>query len=246
MTKFLDKINHSKKIIEKAVNKYKNIAVACSFGKDSMVIVHLAKEVMPKIPVFYIATIYKPPETLKYAVKMNQEMNLNIKVYLVAKEVPLIFKNSGIEVILLPVQEFEKTSKKSKEDHKKPLYVTDPDFCCQLLKVEPTKVAVKNLDAWITGLRKTEGWTRANYQEIEIKNNLVKINPILEWTELDVWRYLNSNQIAPNPLYAKGYRSLGCAVCTKITSDDQHERAGRWQSTSKCGGECGIHTKQLK
>lgn len=246
MTNFIKKIEHSKKVIQEAVNQYKNIAVACSFGKDSLVAVHLVKEVSPEIPVFYVATIFKPKETLEYAVKMNQLFNLNLKVYIAAKEIPLVFKNSGVEVVLLPTEEFEKAQKKNQEKYKKPLYETNPDLCCQLLKVEPTKIAVKNLDAWIAGLRKTEGHTRENYQEVEKKGDLYKINPILEWTELDIWRYLAMNQIPPNPLYAKGYRSLGCAPCSKIISDSQPERAGRWSDTSKCGGECGIHTKVLK
>ena len=83
-------------------------------------------------------------------------------------------------------------------------------------------------------------------KEVEVKGGLIKINPILDWTELDIWRYLAMNQIPVNPLYSQGYRSLGCAPCSKIVADDELERAGRWQDTTKCGGECGIHTQQLK
>ena len=246
MPNFIDKINHSKNLIRESAQKYKNIAAACSFGKDSIVVVHLAKSVAPEIPIFYTATVFKPSETLEYAVEMNKRLNLNMKVYLVANEIPQIFKDSGVEVILLPTREFDEAEKQSRVSQKKSLFETNPDICCQLLKVEPTKEAVKNLDAWFTGLRRTEGYTRENFQEVEKKGNLVKINPILDWTELDVWRYLAMNQLPSNPLYARGYRSLGCAVCSKIIDDSQGERDGRWQNTSKCGGECGIHTKELK
>ena len=78
------------------------------------------------------------------------------------------------------------------------------------------------------------------------KGGLVKINPILDFTELDVWRYLAINDIPAHPKYAEGYRSLGCEPCSHKEDDEtEPERAGRWMGTSKCGGECGIHTQQL-
>jgi phosphoadenosine phosphosulfate reductase len=106
------------------------------------------------------------------------------------------------------------------------LYVYDPDQCCFLLKVLPTRWAIEQMDVtcWVTGLRCTEGRTRTDYREVEERDEgLIKLNP----------------------LYAQGYRSLGCAPCTRITSEED-ERAGRWLGTSKCGGECGIHTRPLK
>jgi phosphoadenosine phosphosulfate reductase len=128
------------------------------------------------------------------------------------------------------------------------LYETDPDRCCDLLKVEPIKRAVEELDVkcWVTGLRCTEGRTRTDFKEVEERDKgLIKLNPILIWKEREVWQYLALYQVPVNPLYAEGYRSLGCAPCTKITNDD-NERSGRWIGTSKCGGECGIHTRPLK
>ncbi|MFQ6049519.1 MAG: phosphoadenylyl-sulfate reductase [Candidatus Paceibacterales bacterium] len=243
---FKDKIEHSKEVVAEAAKKYKNIAVGCSFGKDSITTVHLAREVVPEIPVFYTTTRYKPPETLRYAVEMNKEMNLNMTAYLVSNKVPAVFKQAGVKTVLLAPEEFDKALADCQKEHGKMLYEVNPDFCCQLLKVNPTKEAVKNLEAWISGLRKDEGYTRHQYKEVEAKGNLVKINPILEWSELDIWRYLAINQIPVNPLYDRGYRSLGCAPCSEIISDDQPERAGRWENTSKCGGECGIHTLKLK
>jgi phosphoadenosine phosphosulfate reductase len=113
-----------------------------------------------------------------------------------------------------------------------------------MLKVEPTREAVKNLDCWISGLRNTEGRTRKDYREIERKGDLIKINPILTWTEADVWRYMAFRKLDIHPWYKQGYRSLGCAPCSN--PGGILERDGRWKGTSKCGGECGIHTNQLK
>ena len=211
-----EKIEEAKSLIKRSIEKYQRIAVACSFGKDSMTVLHLALQVKSDIPVFAVMTPFKPKVTINYKNEIIKKYNLNIKEYISNKKV---------------------------SDN---LYKTDPDKCCYILKVLPTKEAVKHLNAWITGLRRTEGKTRENYKKIEKRRNLVKINPILDWTEVDVWKYLALNQIPPNPLYKEGYRSLGCEKCSVIISDDMPERAGRWKNTNKCGGECGIHTKKLK
>jgi phosphoadenosine phosphosulfate reductase len=128
------------------------------------------------------------------------------------------------------------------------LYKTDPDACCNAYKVEPVKKAIEEMkvDCWITGLRCTEGRTRTDFKEVEERDKgLIKLNPILLFKEREIWQYLAVYSVPANELYKYGYRSLGCAPCTGITADD-NERAGRWIGTSKCGGECGIHTRPLK
>jgi phosphoadenosine phosphosulfate reductase len=209
-----EKFEHSKNVIRECLNRYDNVAVACSFGKDSMVVVHLAIQIKPDIPIFTVMTPYKPKETFEYKDKMIKLWNLNIKEF------------------------------RAKQDVPKGLWKTLPDECCRILKVEPTREAVKDLDAWITGLRSTEGRTRTEYQEWELKGGLMKVNPILYWTEADTWRYIAVNQIPVHPWYAEGYRSIGCEPCSK--PGGENERDGRWAGTSKCGGECGIHTQKLK
>jgi len=216
--KYTEKVEKARSLIEEMSLKYPKIAVACSFGKDSMVVLHLALQVNPQFPVFSVMTPFKFKETLTYKAIMEKEWNLNIKTY----------RDNFVE------EQYD-------------LYYRNPDACCQTYKVEQTRKAVKNLDAWITGLRRTEGRTRTDYQFIEERNGLVKVNPILDFTELDVWRYLATNNIPVNPLYKEGYRSLGCEPCSRKEEDENElERQGRWQGTSKCGGECGIHTRALR
>lgn len=246
------KVEHAKELIANAIKEYKRTAVACSFGKDSMVAVHLSRNVNQSIPVFSIMTIYKPKETFQYLKEMNRKMNLNLRVYIVAEKIPEELKDEQLDIKLLSFGDFYDISKKNREEAGKELYEAKPDECCRLLKVEPTKIAVKDLDAWITGLRRTEGRIREDYQEIEKRGNLVKINPILDFTESDVLEYLQKNNIPLHPFYSKEfedgrkYRSLGCWPCTRPIFPYQLEREGRWQDTSKCGGECGIHTQTLK
>ena len=248
---FEKKLERSKEIVRQAIKEHGKIAVACSFGKDSMAVVHLAREVDPNISIFSILTPFKPVETFEYLVEMNTKMNLDPNVYLVADEVPSILKQNGIKVNLLPSKKYEEMCLEIEEKSGKKIYESDPDTCCNLLKVEPAKQAVKDLDAWVCGLRNTEGRTRKDYKEVE-QRGLVKINPILSWTEEEVLSYLEKNDIELHPWYDKEFpdgrriRSLGCEPCTVPIFDNQEERDGRWQGTSKCGGECGIHTQTLK
>ncbi len=239
-----EKVEHAKELIAEAVRNYPRVAVACSFGKDSMVTVHLAREVAPDIKVFSVMTQYKPKETFDYLRLMNKKLNLNTTVYIVADSIPEALKDDSLEVILLPAAEFTRQALRVKADTGKEMYEVDPNGCCQLLKVEPTRVAVSELDAWITGLRNTEGQTRVDYQEVEDKGGLIKINPILTFTETDVWKYMATRGIESHPWYRKNYRSLGCAPCSN--PGGVLERDGRWQNTEKIGGECGIHTQRLK
>jgi len=239
-----EKVNHAKELIRQTIEQYNRVAIACSFGKDSMTIVHLAKQVDPTIKVFSIMTVYKPKETFEYLYFTNRKMNLNTTVYIVAPTIPEELQDKFLKVVKLPYEEFNRKAREIESQTSMPIYQANPDECCHLLKVEPTKVAVKDLDAWICGLRSTEGRTRTNYQEVEDKGGLIKVNPILTWTEAEVWRYIATRGITPHPWYRKGYRSLGCAPCSN--PGGEFERDGRWEGTSKCGGECGIHTKNLK
>ncbi len=101
-----EKIEHAKELIEDAVRNYPRVAVACSFGKDSMVTVHLAREVDPNIKIFSVMTQYKPRETFEYLRLMNKRMNLGVTVYMVADSLPEALQDGSLEVILLPTEEF--------------------------------------------------------------------------------------------------------------------------------------------
>ena len=215
---YKQKVERSLQLIEAAYEKYGDgLVVANSLGKDSVCVWALAKMVNPAIRGFIVTTRFKPRETVRF---MNEEVALypELKIY------------------------------RNDEDIPERLYEHDPDRCCNILKVLPTRWAIDemNVACWVTGLRCTEGRTRTDYREVEERDrDLLKLNPILIWNEREVWQFLALNNVRVNPLYSQGYRSLGCAPCTKISTDD-NERAGRWIGTSKCGGECGIHTRPLK
>jgi phosphoadenosine phosphosulfate reductase len=215
---FKQKLDRSLALIKEAYEKFgDSLVVANSLGKDSVCVWNLAKRVSPKIRGFIVTTRFKPKDTVQFMQEMVTRYP-ELKIYRSDVEIP---------------------------DR---LYETDPDKCCYILKVEPTRRAIEEMgvSCWVTGLRCTEGRTRTDFREVEERDKeLIKLNPILVWKEREVWQYLALNQVKVNPLYGKGYRSLGCEPCTKITSEED-ERAGRWIGTSKCGGECGIHTRPLK
>jgi phosphoadenosine phosphosulfate reductase len=215
---FQEKVERSLVLIKEAYEKYGDgLVVANSLGKDSVCVWDLAKRVSPGIQGFIVTTRFKPEETVQF-MKETVAQYPELKIY--RSDVPIPEK----------------------------LYETDPDRCCEILKVEPTRRAIEEMQVkcWITGLRCTEGRTRTDFQEVEERDRgLIKLNPILIWKEREVWQYLALHKVKVNPLYAQGYRSLGCAPCTTITNEES-ERAGRWLGTSKCGGECGIHTRPLK
>lgn len=215
---FKQKVERSQALIKEAYEKYGDgLVVANSLGKDSMTVWDLAKKVSPKIRGFIVTTRFKPQETIKFMQDAVRRYP-ELRIY-----------KSDIEI---PDK----------------LYETNPDRCCDLLKVGPTRQAIEEMKVkcWVTGLRCTEGRTRTDFKEVEERDaGLVKLNPLLIWKEREVWQYLALNAVKVNPLYGEGYRSLGCAPCTRITNEED-ERAGRWIGTSKCGGECGIHTRPLK
>ena len=214
---FAEKVERSLRLIGDAYETYGDaLVVANSLGKDSSVVWHLAKRVSPDIRGFIVTTRHKPKETVEFMHRMVS-IYPELKVYRNDEPIP--------------------------DD----LHQTDPDQCCDTLKVQPTRRAIQDMDVecWVTGLRCTEGRTRTDFREIEERDvGLIKLNPILIWYEREVWQYLALHDVLVNPLYLEGYRSLGCEPCTRISAGPD-ERAGRWIGTSKCGGECGIHTRPL-
>jgi phosphoadenosine phosphosulfate reductase len=122
------------------------------------------------------------------------------------------------------------------------LHERDPDLCCHLRKVEPLERALKRYDAWITGVRREETAERREVRPVEwdARRQMVKVNPIVSWTQEQVDDYIAANGILVNPLVFDGYPSIGCSPCTSRVAPGDDPRSGRWAGTGKA--ECGIHT----
>ncbi|MHB0998764.1 MAG: phosphoadenylyl-sulfate reductase [Armatimonadota bacterium] len=116
--------------------------------------------------------------------------------------------------------------------------------CCFIRKVEPLNRALSSADAWITGLRRSQSVTRTDLQPVEIDQahgGILKINPLINWSEEEVWNYIRSNGVPYNALHDKGFPSIGCASCTRAIQPGEDLRAGRWWWESPEHKECGLH-----
>ncbi|MCK4669947.1 MAG: phosphoadenosine phosphosulfate reductase family protein [Nanoarchaeota archaeon] len=204
----------SKSIIRDAFRTFKNVGIGFSGGTDSVVILHLAKEIIKDdTPVVFANTRFQFQETYKYIKEIIEEFG--VKNY----------------------KEFMSETDKFEEFKAQHGFMT-PEFtalCCEYHKIKPMLKAVEDtgMDALITGIRGLEHEERA--QEIVFSPRdppkfpkHVRVHPILFWTQQDVLDYVKKKGIKCNPLYAEGYTSLGCTHCTsKNTDPDAHERAGR-------------------
>lgn len=194
------------------------LVLTCSWQKQSSVLVHMLSEIQPDVRVVEIDTGVLFRETIETRDK------------LVARY-PVKFERLEPEL----------TVDQQAEVHGPRLWERDPDACCSMRKVTPLRQALEGMDAWITGIRRDQSTTRENARKIEIdqRRGVVKVQPLADWTNRDVWRYIWRHSIPYNPLHDHGYPSVGCVPCTTRVESGQDERSGRWKGTGKV--ECGLH-----
>lgn len=115
--------------------------------------------------------------------------------------------------------------------------------CCTIRKVEPLQRALKGRGAWLTGQRRGQSLTRSDlaFEEFDQAHGLPKFNPLIEWSDGDVWAYVNAFEVPVNALHARGYPSIGCEPCTRAIRSGEDPRAGRWWWESADKKECGLH-----
>jgi phosphoadenosine phosphosulfate reductase len=199
-----------------------NAGVPCvtsSFQTECVALVDLVIAERPDIPVLFLDTGYHFPETYAYRDQMTERMHLNL-------------------VNLMP-----KISVEQQESQFGILYQTAPDRCCGIRKVEPLFRGLGDYGIWFTALRREQSPTRANLQTVDhfklpTGHQLLKVSPLADWTNADVWAYLKRRGIPVLPLYDQGYTSIGCAPCTTPPLDPNNPRSGRWAGHKV---ECGIH-----
>ncbi len=192
------------------------IALVSSFGIDSAVLLHLVADTDPAIPVIFIDTGRLFPETLAYRDALCADLGLvDVRT---ASPAPSIAQLDPDGV----------------------LWQEAPDACCWHRKVEPLDAAVQGFAAWITGRRRVQGGERGALPLFEEQESgVVKLNPLVSWTETDLAQYRDRHGLRPHPLAAAGYGSVGCVPCTRPNLPGEAARAGRWSGTGKT--ECGIH-----
>ncbi|MBV8550651.1 MAG: phosphoadenylyl-sulfate reductase [Acidobacteriaceae bacterium] len=205
--------------IETALRSGGKPCVTCSFQAEDMVVVRLVQRYIPDIPVLFLETGYHFAEIYAFRDEMAARYGLNL-------------------VNLIPQETVAQQESKFGL-----LYQSQPDQCCKLRKVGPLFSALEQFDTWFTGLRRVQSPTRANLQPIDkfplpSGKNLLKVSPLADWTDKEVWTYSRQEQIPLVSLYDAGYTSIGCEPCTARPQDPNNARSGRWAGRKL---ECGIH-----
>ena len=203
----------------------RRIAVCTSFQVDGMAILDMAWRIDPNVRVFTVDTGHMPAQTLELIERIRDHYGMDVEVYHPdPREVAAMVGKHGEELYLKSV----------------PLRLT----CCDVRKVRPLVRVLNDLDGWITGLRRDQWATRSNIRKIELDHDhggIVKVSPLADWTEEDVWEYIREYDVPVHPLYAKGYKSLGCAPCTRPVPEGADGRSGRWWWEVNAPKECGMH-----
>lgn len=219
-------------ILKKALSLFDNIAISFS-GAEDVVLIDMAVQIRKDIRVFSLDTGRLHPETYQFIEKVRNHYQIKIELLTPDRNLlDSLVKDKGLFSF----------------------YEDGHQECCGIRKVEPLKRKLATLDAWITGQRKDQSLdTRQNIPEIEIdavfsspELQLIKFNPLLNWTSSQVWDYIEAYQVPYNSLHQRGFISIGCEPCTRPVLPNQHERAGRWWWEDSAKKECGLHAGNVK
>jgi len=224
----------AEEILKWAIEKFgKKVALASSFGAEDVVLIDMLMKIDPSARIFTLDTGRLPQETYDLIEKIMEKYGAKIEFLFPDKK--------AVEEML--------------EKYGPNLFYKSVELrrlCCHIRKVEPLERILKDLDAWITGLRREQSVTRVRIEKVEedertfdgIKRVLIKINPLADWTEKQVWDYIKRNNVPYNALHDRNYPSIGCAPCTRAIKPGEDIRAGRWWWETPEKKECGLHIKQ--
>jgi thioredoxin-dependent adenylylsulfate APS reductase len=201
------------------------LAISAAGGVDGLALVDMAWRINPDVRVFTLDTGRLPPETYALFEEVRERYGIDVEF-----EVP-----DGNDVAKLSTTYGPNLMYRS---------VDLRLACCNVRKVEPLKRKLATLDAWIAGLRREQWVSRRNIAKVELDRehgNIVKLNPLADWSLDRVWDYVRANEVPYHELFDHGYTSIGCAPCTRAVLPGEPERAGRWWWEEDTDKECGIH-----
>ena len=203
------------------------VTLACSFGAEDVVLIDMLAKLHSSPRIFCLDTGRLHSETYEVMDAIRDRYGLSIDIYFPNSEaVEQMVRAKGVNLFYHSV-----------ENRKE---------CCGVRKVEPLGRALTGMRAWITGLRSAQAVTRAETPMVELDSGhggIVKINPLINWTESQVWDYIKTNKVPYNKLHDQGYPSIGCAPCTRAIQPGEDIRAGRWWWESPEHKECGLHSR---
>lgn len=203
------------------------IALSSSLGAEDQVLTDMIANIDKETSIFTLDTGRLFPETYDLIDETNKQYNIKMQVYFPDfVKVEQMVQKKGINLFY-----------DSLENRK---------LCCHIRKIESLKRAFKGLDVWICGLRHEQSVTRIASKMVEWdeQHNLVKVNPLIEWEEKEVWDYIHNHNVPYNTLHDKGFPSIGCQPCTRSIKPDEDIRAGRWWWEEPEHRECGLHIRE--
>lgn len=208
---------HPRTVLEAAVETFGDrLALVSSFGAESAVLLHLAAQVKPDIPVLFLDTGMLFGQTLDYRKNLAERLGL-----------------TDVRDLRPAYHDLATT------DPQANLWQRDTDACCHIRKVLPLDRALGEFDGWITGRKRFHGGDRLNLPVVEPSDGKVKFNPLANWDKAELDAYAAEHDLPAHPLVAQGFPSIGCWPCTQPVEEGEDVRAGRWKGLDKT--ECGIH-----
>ena len=214
-------------VLEWALEKFHpKIALASSFGAEDIVLIDMIKKINPNARIFTLETGRLHKETYDLMDKVKTQFG-NLEVYYPdTVELEDMVRKHGVNLFYNSVEERK--------------------LCCRVRKIGSLNRALSNLDAWITGLRQDQAASRNDTPKVEVDSahrGIIKINPIIDKTSEDIWKYIRENNLPYNALHDSGFPSIGCAPCTRAIKPEEDARAGRWWWEPRDQSECGLHVK---
>jgi phosphoadenosine phosphosulfate reductase len=205
------------------------MVLGSSFGAEDVVLIDMMCNINRNLTrVFTLDTGRLNQETYNLIDKVRKKYDIKVDVYFPnASDVEEMVANKGMNLMYDSVE--------------------NRKLCCNLRKIEPLKRALKQFDCWITGLRREQSTTRNKILKIEVdtlNNNITKLNPLADWTNDEIWKYIRKNKVPYNELHDRGYPSIGCEPCTRAIKEGEDPRAGRWWWENDTHKECGLHWKE--
>jgi len=221
---------HAEEIIEWTYQAFGfEVAFASSFGAEDMIILDMIAKVAPRFRVFTLDTGRLHDETYEIMEEARSRYQLDIQTVFPQRDaVEDLVRGKGF-------YSFRESIENRKE-------------CCGIRKVEPLRRVLKDLRAWATGLRREQAVTRGDTPVLEIDSangGLIKVNPLVTWSEAEVWQYIKANDVPYNALHDRGFPSIGCAPCTRAIMPGEDIRAGRWWWELPEYKECGLHPAKV-
>ena len=199
-----------------------SLGIATAFQSEGMVIIDIAARISPHVRVLTLDTGRLPEETYRMIETVRDRYGI------------------GIETVAPDTAEVEAMVAM----HGPNLFYREVELrnlCCQIRKVRPLERSLRGFKAWVTGLRRDQNESRADVRKVEDFDGRLKLNPLADWTASQVSAYIREHDVPVHPLYAAGYRSIGCAPCTRAVQPGEDERSGRWWWEEDAAKECGIH-----